>query len=175
MGNSHHVRAFVENPPSAFPPLSLKVQRFNPGQWRCAVDHVSWRGAPPSCVSQNSYPLILHTSLRRLVLFQYANTMGRSQRYSHYLPLKRRSRTTSRAGSMIKDGTKSPKEKSTRSGRNSSANHASKRRSTMNSREAGYDEADALRRAIEASKEDASVDLEDGPRAPKRPRSDSEE
>jgi hypothetical protein len=51
-----------------------------------------------------------------------------------------------------------------------------KRRSTMNSREAGYDEAEALRRAIEASKEEvAQQDPADGaPRRPKRGRSDSE-
>lgn len=46
----------------------------------------------------------------------------------------------------------------------------------MNSREAAYDEAEALRKAIEASKEEA---LGDGPqpltRRAKRGRSDSEE
>jgi hypothetical protein len=46
----------------------------------------------------------------------------------------------------------------------------------MNSREAAYDEAEALRRAIEASKEDAAPELGDGgSRRPKRVRSDSEE
>lgn len=101
--------------------------------------------------------------------------MAPRQRYSHYLPLKRRSRANSRAASSIKDGTKSPKEKETRSGRNTSANHASKRRSTMNSREAAYDEAEAIRRAIEASKEDAPPELDGSVRRPKRGRSDSEE
>lgn len=109
---------------------------------------------------------------------QITNKIDDRQRYSHYIPLKRTSRAASRATSLIKDGAKSPpKEKETRSGRNASANQtASKRRSTMNSREAAYDEAEALRKAIEASKEEA---LGDGPqpltRRAKRGRSDSEE
>lgn len=46
----------------------------------------------------------------------------------------------------------------------------------MNSREAGYNEAEALRRAIEASKEDAAPEAGDGStRRAKRGRSDSEE
>jgi hypothetical protein len=108
-----------------------------------------------------------------------ANTVAGSQRYSHYLPLKRHlSRATSRAGSIVKDGTRSPREKETRSGRKSSDTQASKRRSTMNSRGGAYDEAEALRRAIEASKEDAAPEtaVVDGPpRRAKRGRSDSEE
>ncbi|KAL2258929.1 hypothetical protein VTK26DRAFT_7568 [Humicola hyalothermophila] len=97
--------------------------------------------------------------------------------YSHYLPLKRHARTTSRAASLNKETARSPtKEKDTRNGRTSSANQTSKRRSTLNSREAGYDEAEALRRAIEASKEDALPEpAEDGNRRPKRGRSDSQE
>lgn len=103
-----------------------------------------------------------------------ANTTGRRNVYSQYLPMKRQSRHSSRATSLNKDGTRSPvKEKDTR-GRAASANHASKRRSTMNSREAGYDEAEALRRAIEASKED-SLEHDGVVRRPKRGRSDSEE
>lgn len=106
-----------------------------------------------------------------------ANTMPYSQKYSHYLPLKpHHSRTASRAPSLVKDGTRSPKEKETRSARNSSVTQAGKRRSTMNSREAGYNEAEALRRAIEASKEDAAPETGDGStRRAKRGRSDSEE
>ncbi|KAK3330900.1 hypothetical protein B0H66DRAFT_598424 [Apodospora peruviana] len=109
--------------------------------------------------------------------FHKIYTASNGQRYSHYLPLKRTSRTTSRAVSLNKDGTRSPpKEKETRSGRNSSANQTSKRRSTMNSREAGYDEAEALRRAIEASKEETAPEsVEPGTRRTKRGRSDSEE
>ncbi|KAK4225113.1 putative histone deacetylase complex subunit cti6 [Podospora fimiseda] len=94
--------------------------------------------------------------------------------YSQYLPMKRQSRHSSRATSLNKDGARSPVKEKEMRGRNSSANHASKRRSTMNSREAGYDEAEALRRAIEASKEE-SLEHEGVPRRPKRGRSDSEE
>lgn len=98
--------------------------------------------------------------------------------YSHYLPLKRNARTASRSASVNKDSARSPtKEKETRSGRTSSTSLAShKRRSTLNSREAGYDEAEALRRAIEASKVEVVVDPhENGSRRPKRGRSDSQE
>lgn len=104
-------------------------------------------------------------------------TASNEQRFSHYLPLKRYSRHSSTAVSLSKDGTRSPpKEREGRNGRGSSASQNSKRRSTMNSREAGYDEAEALRRAIEASKEDAAPELpEGGSRRPKRGRSDSEE
>jgi len=45
----------------------------------------------------------------------------------------------------------------------------------MNSRDAGYDEAEALRKAIEASKEDAAPEAEVGLRRGKRGRSNSEE
>jgi len=104
--------------------------------------------------------------------------MGSRQSYSYYLPLKRPSRAASRSLSLNKDGARSPlsEKKEGRSGRASSASQASKRRSTMNSREAGYDEAEALRRAIEASKEEVTTEPGDtGPRRPKRGRTDSEE
>ncbi|KAG7291718.1 hypothetical protein NEMBOFW57_001737 [Staphylotrichum longicolle] len=89
----------------------------------------------------------------------------------------RHARATSRAASLNKDVARSPtKEKETRNGRAASANHSSKRRSTLNSREAGYDEAEALRRAIEASKEEAQTEQGEGVnRRPKRGRSDSQE
>ncbi|KDN72143.1 putative PHD-finger domain-containing protein [Colletotrichum sublineola] len=97
------------------------------------------------------------------------------QRYSNYLPLNRPSRSTSRAASLVKDGTRSPKETS-KNGRASSATQASKRRSTMNSRDAAYDEDEQLRRAIEASKEETALDqTELGTRRAKRGRSGSEE
>ncbi|KAK1837056.1 putative histone deacetylase complex subunit cti6 [Podospora conica] len=105
-------------------------------------------------------------------------TASNGQRYSYYLPLKRPSRSASRSASLNKDGVRSPpdEKKEGRSGRASSASQASKRRSTMNSREAGYDEAEALRRAIEASKEEVTTEPGDtGPRRPKRGRTDSEE
>ncbi|KAB5528973.1 hypothetical protein GE09DRAFT_1177788 [Coniochaeta sp. 2T2.1] len=104
-------------------------------------------------------------------------TASNGQRYSHYLPLKRHSpRTASRAPSLVKDGTRSPREKETRGARNSSVTNTGKRRSTVNSNRYGYDEAEALRLAIEASKEDAAPETEAGTtRRPKRGRSDSEE
>ncbi|KAL2023549.1 hypothetical protein VTK56DRAFT_2157 [Thermocarpiscus australiensis] len=97
--------------------------------------------------------------------------------YSHYLPLRRHARISSRAASLNKDAARSPtKEKDSRNGRTSSLNQTSKRRSTLNSREAGYDEAEALRRAIEASKEDALLEQSDNAnRRPKRGRSDSQD
>ena len=98
--------------------------------------------------------------------------MDRRQRYSHYLPLYQNySRTTSRAASFSKDGTRSP-----RGGRASSSLQSAKRRSTMNSRDAAYDEEEQLRRAIEASKGEKSGESTDGGgRRGKRGRSDSEE
>ncbi|KAK4102181.1 hypothetical protein N658DRAFT_354666 [Parathielavia hyrcaniae] len=97
--------------------------------------------------------------------------------YSHYLPLRRNGRTGSRAASLQKDTVRSPnKEKETRNGRTSSASQTSKRRATLNSREAGYDETEALLRAIEASKQDAFPEPgESVSRRPKRGRSDSQE
>ncbi|KAK1655900.1 PHD-finger domain-containing protein [Colletotrichum phormii] len=96
------------------------------------------------------------------------------QRYSNYLPLNRPSRATSRAASLVKDGTRSPKEGGRNGGRASSATQASKRRSTMNSRDAAYDEDEQLRRAIEASKEETvSEPTETTSRRTKRGRSDS--
>lgn len=87
----------------------------------------------------------------------YTATNG--QKYSIFLPIHRSSRAVSRATSTAKD-----------------AAHTSKRRSTMNSRDAAYDEEEQLRRAIEASKEDAIPEItEPPPRRPKRGRDDSEE
>ncbi|KAK6820803.1 hypothetical protein PG987_015203 [Apiospora arundinis] len=104
----------------------------------------------------------------------------RSQKYSIYLPIHRPSRSTSRAASAATHGTRSPKgneRKSSRASASAAAAAAShKRRSTMNSRDAAYDEEEQLRRAIEASKEDAiPEELEAGGRRPKRGRDDEEE
>lgn len=53
---------------------------------------------------------------------------------------------------------------------------AHKRRSTMNSRDAAYDETEQLRRAIEESKKEGGApSVGNGPRRNKRGRSDSEE
>ncbi|KAG9237665.1 hypothetical protein BJ875DRAFT_481079 [Amylocarpus encephaloides] len=101
------------------------------------------------------------------------------QRYSQYLPLYQSlSHTTSRAASFSKDGTRSPR--GSKSGRPPSSLQSAKRRSTMNSRDAAYDEEEQLRRAIEASKGEKSGESTDGAdgggiRRGKRGRSDSEE
>ncbi|KAN0089415.1 hypothetical protein V8E51_019675 [Hyaloscypha variabilis] len=102
-------------------------------------------------------------------------TAPNGQRYSHYLPLYQSlSRTTSRAASFSKDGTRSPR--GSKSGRPSSSLQSAKRRSTMNSRDAAYDEEEQLRRAIEASKGEKSGESTDGgTRQGKRGRSDSED
>lgn len=53
--------------------------------------------------------------------------------------------------------------------------HNPKRRSTMNSRDAAYDEEELIRRAIEESKEDNQLDTDEASvRRGKRSRSDSE-
>lgn len=112
-----------------------------------------------------------------LTITRTTNMMQNRQRYSHYLPLHQyHSRDTSRAASFSKDGTRSPRAGS-KNGRPSSSMQSAKRRSTMNSRDAAYDEGEALRRAIEASKGENSGESNDGGtvRRGKRGRSDSEE
>ncbi|ELR04893.1 hypothetical protein GMDG_00152 [Pseudogymnoascus destructans 20631-21] len=118
-------------------------------------------------------------------------TASNGQKYSHYLPLYQHqhqhhqttlSRSTSRASraaSFSKDGTRSPRAGS-KNGRPTSSSMMSanqKRRSTMNSRDAAYDEEEQLRRAIEASKgeKSESTDGGGGGTSRKRGRSDSEE
>ncbi|KAF7547363.1 hypothetical protein G7046_g9027 [Stylonectria norvegica] len=97
------------------------------------------------------------------------------QKYSKYVPLHRPSRATSRAASIVKEGTRSPKTGGSKGSRPNSASRSSKRRATMNSRDRAYDDEQLLK-AIEASKEDAPLDSPDSTnRRPKRGRSDSEE
>lgn len=116
-----------------------------------------------------------------LLTVRNANIMApRSQKYSIYLPIHRPSRSTSRAASAATHGTRSPKSSERKSSRTSASAAAAaashKRRSTMNSRDAAYDEEEQLRRAIEASKEDAiPEELEGLGRRPKRGRDEEEE
>jgi hypothetical protein len=99
-----------------------------------------------------------------------------SQRYSSYLPLNRHSRTTSRATSLAKEtGSRNRKTSPNSAAKAAAASAKTGRRSTLNSREAGYDEDELLRRAIEASKEDAPPDQEGAAKRHKRGRSESEE
>ncbi|KAI9664286.1 MAG: hypothetical protein M1829_005841 [Trizodia sp. TS-e1964] len=93
------------------------------------------------------------------------------QRYSRYLPVFDGLVNLSRA-SKDRD-TKPPKD---RAARQTSLSHSTKRRSTMNSRDAAYDEEEQFRRAIEESKgERKSGSIESRSRRGKRSRSDSEE
>ncbi|KAK6070775.1 PHD-finger domain-containing protein [Seiridium cupressi] len=109
-----------------------------------------------------------------------ANAMPpRRQKYSIYLPLHRPSRATSRATSATKEGARSPKSGDRKSSRTSAAAAAAaaaqsmaKRRSTMNSRDAAYDE-EQLRRAIEISQKE--VVPEGQLRRPKRSRDEDDE
>ncbi|KAL6813692.1 hypothetical protein V8C40DRAFT_256756 [Trichoderma camerunense] len=102
-------------------------------------------------------------------------TANNGQKYSKYLPLSRPARTSSRATSIAKDGARSPRLGSAKSVRSQSTSQISKRRSTMNSRDAAYDD-EQLRRAIEASKEEVGQDgTESVIRRTKRVRSNSEE
>ncbi|EMR67880.1 putative phd-finger domain-containing protein [Eutypa lata UCREL1] len=105
-------------------------------------------------------------------------TANNGQKYSIFLPIHRTSRAASRATSAAKDGAQSLKPNgSTKSSHLLAAMQLSKRRSTMNSRDAAYDEDEQLRQAIEASKEDAVPEDADalGTRRPKRGRDDSED
>ncbi|KAI9762460.1 MAG: hypothetical protein M4579_000436 [Chaenotheca gracillima] len=98
------------------------------------------------------------------------------QKYSQYLPLiESQSPPPSRSGSRSKDTEfKSPMP---RASRNSAIGPGGKRRSTMNSRDAAYDEEEQLRIAIEQSKTDGTsiTELEATSRRMKRSRSESEE
>ncbi|KAI1488947.1 hypothetical protein F5X96DRAFT_43644 [Biscogniauxia mediterranea] len=102
-------------------------------------------------------------------------TASNGQKYSIFLPIHRPSRAASRATSAAKDGARSPKSNGGRNSRSSAAAHTSKRRSTMNSRDAAYYEEEQIRRAIEASKEDAIPEEQEPTRRTKRGRDDSEE
>ncbi|KAI1420221.1 hypothetical protein F5Y12DRAFT_774005 [Xylaria sp. FL1777] len=104
-------------------------------------------------------------------------TASNGQKYSIFLPIHRPSQTASRATSAAKEDVRSPKPNTSKSSRaTAAAQHASKRRSTMNSRDAAYDEEEQLRRAIEASKEDTIPEEADvANRRPKRGREESEE
>lgn len=106
----------------------------------------------------------------------FSNRETYSLKYSKYLPLHRQSRATSRTTSTTKDGPRSPQtgDRVSKNSRSNANPHMGKRRSTMNSRDAAYDD-EQLRRAIEASKEDIAHDLSESViRRTKRGRSDSE-
>ncbi|OJJ48365.1 hypothetical protein ASPZODRAFT_14505 [Penicilliopsis zonata CBS 506.65] len=91
--------------------------------------------------------------------------------FSQYLPVAPPSPAVSSRASS-RDNSRAAREPKTR---NNDTGVPPKRRSTMNSREAAYDEEEQLRRAIEESKEDTKITTEDlASRRAKRSRSDSE-
>ncbi|KAI9890814.1 MAG: hypothetical protein M1814_003598 [Vezdaea aestivalis] len=98
------------------------------------------------------------------------------QRYSKYLPVTGSSEKTSRLSSPSNDtDQKSSKDKASRA---AALAQLTKRRSTMNSRDAAYDEEELLRRAIEESKTldpTGSINGDMLTRRAKRARSDSED
>lgn len=112
------------------------------------------------------------TFIRRI---SFSNSMAiHRQKYSRYLPLYRFSQPGSRAVSEAQDTPNSPKLGGPKLSRSEARELASKRRSTMNSRDAAYDD-EQLRRAIEASREVMDDSTEGSiTRRPKRGRSDSE-
>ncbi|RKF63486.1 putative fyve phd zinc finger [Golovinomyces cichoracearum] len=85
-------------------------------------------------------------------------TASNGQRYSHYLPLNQSmARLGSRSNLLSKEEIRSPRV--IKSGRSSSLQSANaKRRSTMNSRDAAYDEEEQISKAIEASKDVKNVE-----------------
>ncbi|KAG6015963.1 hypothetical protein E4U54_002636 [Claviceps lovelessii] len=136
---------------------------------QCDVCKVWQHGACVAIFSAESSPEEYFCEQCRKDLHKI-HTAASGQKYSKYLPLNRQSRTTSRATSITKDDKSGSK-----SSRPSTGTHSSKRRSTMNSRDAAYDD-EQLRRAIEASKEEGGQDVLDLlTRRAKRGRSDSEE
>ncbi|KLJ08091.1 hypothetical protein EMPG_16462 [Blastomyces silverae] len=97
-------------------------------------------------------------------------TASNGQKSSRYLPVVGSSSLPSSRSSSL-DSSQNPKDKKSRG---SSGPLSTKRRSTMNSRDAAYDE-EQLRRAIQESKEDTKSVTDDlGSRRGKRSRSDSE-
>lgn len=101
-------------------------------------------------------------------------TLDQRQRYSRYLPLQGSAFTASSTTSSPQDTT-STRRKDGKASRTNAESLAGNRRSTMNSRDAAYDEAEQLQRAIEESKkEGAATNTSDSTQREKRSRSDSE-
>ncbi|KAI1854270.1 hypothetical protein JX266_001411 [Neoarthrinium moseri] len=146
---------------------------------QCDVCKVWEHGLCMGIVNEDLLPDDYYCELCRKDLHKIY-TASNGQKYSIYLPLHRPSRATSRATSTAKEGARSPRSGDRKSSRASAAAAAAqsasaKRRSTMNSRDAAYDE-EQLRRALEISKGDAiTEEPELGPRRPKRGRDDDEE
>ena len=110
-------------------------------------------------------------------VFKYmgrALTRDQRQRYSRYLPLQGSTLTSSSTAPSPLDNV-STRRKDGKASRTNAESLAGNRRSTMNSRDAAYDEAEQLQRAIEESKrEGAATNISDSTRRGKRSRSDTE-
>lgn len=102
----------------------------------------------------------------------YTNVYRR-QKYSSYLPLQNKN-STHTSPERSQSSSTSRKGKGSKPKQSAEA-LAQKRRSTMNSRDAAYDEGEQLRRAIEESKKLGVVLSVEGSRRNKRSRSDSDE
>ena len=101
--------------------------------------------------------------------------MEQRQKYSRYLPVQEITSFVSSPSPAPPD-TFATKPKGSRSSRANAESLAGKRRSTMNSRDAAYDEAEQLRRAIEESKKEREAPSTSvSTRRGKRSRSDSEQ
>ena len=105
----------------------------------------------------------------------YSPALSTSQKYSRYLPVQAEPSPPASPEPSPRDGSLR-KGKEGRAPRVSAEALAHKRRSTMNSRDAAYDEAEQLRMAIEESKrEGGASSIGNGSRRNKRSRSNSEE
>ena len=101
-------------------------------------------------------------------------TSDQRQRYSRYLPLQ----GPNFAGPSMTPSppdTVATRRKDGKTSRTNAEGQAGNRRSTMNSRDAAYDEAEQLQRAIEESKkEGTNINTSESARRGKRSRSDTE-
>lgn len=113
------------------------------------------------------YFCIFYTSL--------ANKRIRRQKFSRYIPVQELASLPSSPSPAPQD-TLSTKPKSSRSSRANAESLSGKRRSTMNSRDAAYDEGEQIRRAIEESKKEGDAPgTSVSTRRGKRSRSESEQ
>ncbi|KAL8770003.1 MAG: hypothetical protein Q9209_004250 [Squamulea sp. 1 TL-2023] len=101
-------------------------------------------------------------------------TTARGQRYSSYLPVQDNlSPNPSPSAPLQQDSPRKPKE--SRSTRLNAERLAGKRRSTMNSRDAAYYEAEQLRQAIEESKKESTTGASSTSHKGKRSRDEDDE
>lgn len=121
---------------------------------------------PSECISQESL-VLSHTDMK------ISRLRSLRSHSSQYLPVAPLPPSTVSSRDSSRDNSKRGKDQRSR---NSDSFPNPKRRSTMNSRDAAYDEEEQLRRAIEESKEDNKTTdgEESASRRPKRSRSDSE-